>query len=252
MRPDVSELWEFYGSRLGQMTRARVRQQIRMLWPDVTGQEVLGLGYAVPYLSPFRSEAERVVALMPATQGVMHWPDHPGHVRTDNGGLVALAPDYELPFDDNSFDRILLTHSLEHAGRSRALLREIWRILRSGGRLLVIAPNRASPWALMERTPFGHGHPYSQSQLNRLLRDNMYQPLRHLGALYLPPWRSRLLLRAAGPVEKIGARWGMGLPGVLLVEADKQIYAGTAIPVKSQLRAAPAVASVNKPIVRHH
>lgn len=240
MRPDVSELWDFYASRLGRLTRQRLQPQISYFWPDVKGQSVLGMGYAVPFLSPMVDEAERVVALMPATQGVMHWPSY--HQATDRprGGLVTLAPDYELPFEDNCFDRIILAHGLEHAGRTRLLLREIWRVMASGGRLLIIAPNRASPWAFVERTPFGHGHPYSQSQLSRLLRDNMFQPLRRRGALYMPPWRSRLLLRAAAPIEQLGGRFGVGLPGVHLVEAEKQIYAASAVPAP-RIRVSEAV-----------
>jgi SAM-dependent methyltransferase len=242
MRPDVSELWDFYAGRLGRLTRQRVQRQINHFWPDTKGQSVLGMGYAVPYLSPYLDDAERVVALMPATQGVMHWPAHHDRQHGRGGGLVTLSPDYELPFEDNCFDRIMLVHGLEHAGQSRRLLREAWRVMSSGGRLLIIAPNRASPWAFMERTPFGHGHPYSQSQLSRLLRDNMFQPLHRRGALFLPPWRSRLLLRATGPMEQLGGRFNFGLPGVHLVEAEKQIYAATAIPARQLRVSKPATA----------
>jgi len=249
MRPDVSELWEFYSSRLGRLTQQRLQPQISFFWPDVRGQSVLGMGYAVPFLSPLIDEADRVVALMPATQGVMHWPSYPQTTDRRHDGLVTLAPNYELPFEDNCFDRIILVHGLEHAGRTRLLLREIWRVMASGGRLLIIAPNRASPWAFVERTPFGHGHPYSQSQLSRLLRDNMFQPLRRRGALYMPPWRSRLLLRAAAPIEQLGGRFGVGLPGVHLVEAEKQIFAASAIPAPRIRVGAAVTVGVEKSLV---
>ena len=51
-----------------------IRRGIRDAWPDLRGLSLLGLGYATPYLSQFRGKAERVVACMPAGQGVLHWP----------------------------------------------------------------------------------------------------------------------------------------------------------------------------------
>ncbi len=244
MRPDVSELWDFYSGRPGRVARQRLARRVRSLWPNLKGLSVLGLGYAIPYLGQFEAEAERVIALMPASQGVMHWPKGGGE-GAGHRGLVALSEDYDLPLADNSVDRILLVHELEHAGEARLLLREVWRILKSGGRVLIVAPNRTSLWALMERTPFGHGYPYSKSQLSRLLRDNMFQPLRRSGALYMPPWRSRLLLRAGSPVEQIGVRWGIGMAGVLVVEADKQIYAATTVQGKVRARARAAALTSN-------
>ena len=83
MWTDVVDLRDFYVSTLGQVARRMVRRRLRELWPDVTGQNVLGLGYAVPYLNGFREEAERVLAAMPAGQGVLHWPP-------DEAGLTTL------------------------------------------------------------------------------------------------------------------------------------------------------------------
>ena len=76
MRPHVIEFNEFYATRLGHVSRRLIRQSIRAVWPSVRGEAVLGLGYATPYLGLFREEAERVVAVMPAGQGVMPWPSH--------------------------------------------------------------------------------------------------------------------------------------------------------------------------------
>jgi hypothetical protein len=39
-----------------------------------------------------------------------------------------------------------------------------------------------------------------------------------------------MLLRTAGAWEKLGHRWGHVFAGVLLIEADKQIYAVSARP----------------------
>lgn len=222
MRPDVIDLREFYRGPLGRVARNLVRQEIRRIWPDLHGQNLLGLGYATPYLAPFRGEAERVIALMAAQQGVTHWPD-------DAANLAALVEEHDLPLPDASVDRVLLVHELENAENVGAFLREVWRVLGPGGRLLAVVPNRRGLWSRFERTPFGQGRPYSPGQLSRLLRDAMFQPTQRTAALYLPPFDSRLLLRTAPIWERAGRWFGPTISGLLLVEADKQVYAVSAV-----------------------
>lgn len=215
---DVVDLREFYESRSGQVTRHLIRRAVRSVWPDVSGKVVLGLGYATPYLRQFRDEAERVIALMPAAQGVVQWPPEGPYA-------AGLVDETELPLPDYSVDRVLLVHCLESGEHVRDMLKEVWRVMTGDARLLVIVPNRQGVWALLERSPFGHGQPYSHAQLSRLLREHLFTPSRRQHALYLPPTRSRALLRSAAAWERVGTRWFPRLGGVLMVEAGKQVYA---------------------------
>jgi len=229
MWTDVVDLNEFYHSSLGLVAQRMIRRQIRRLWPDLRGSRVLGLGYAIPYLTAYRGEAERVVAAMPAQQGVMHWP--PGEP-----GLVALVDEAELPFDDLSIDRVLMVHAVEHGEHLRGMMREAWRVLSEGGRLLIVVPNRRGIWARLERTPFGHGQPYTSRQVRRLLQDNLFSPVDSARALYVPPSHLRLLLSSSPAFERLGDRFFQRFSGVLLVEAIKQIYAATPAAVSARSR----------------
>lgn len=226
---DIVEIRDFYASPLGQTARRMIRRRVRRQWPDVSGQAILGLGYAIPYLGPFRHEAARVIAAMPAQQGVLHWP-------RDDRGLTTLVDELELPFDDLFFDRVLLVHALEHAEQVRPLLREVWRVLAGSGRLIVIAPNRRGLWAWFERTPFGHGLPYSARQLSMTLRENMFTPLEIDRAVFAPPLRAAMLRSVAGPLEQIGARAFNTFGGVIVAEAVKQIYAAPPVKERSRIR----------------
>ncbi len=236
---DVVDLRDFYDTQLGQITRRMLRRGIRELWLNVRGQRVLGLGYATPYLRQFMSEAERTLAFMPASQGVMHWP-------AEGPGLISLVDETELPLPDLSVDLVLLVHGLESSEYLRDMLREIWRVLSSDGRLLVVAPNRRGIWARFERTPLGWGHPYSQNQISRLLRDNMFTPTRRAHSLFVPPFRSRTLLRSAPAWERIGRRWFPRFSGVLMVEAGKQLYAPSLRVERRRFRR-PIVVSLPRP-----
>jgi SAM-dependent methyltransferase len=226
---DALDLRDFYRTSLGQIAQRIIRARIRSIWDNVAGLNVLGLGYATPYLLPFRDEAQRVIAAMPAQQGVLHWP-------SDGPGAVTLCDETEIPLPDVSVDRVLMVHGLECSEQLRPMLREVWRILADGGRLLAVVPNRRGIWARLDRTPFGHGFPYTPGQLNRLLRDTLFSPVRIERALFVPPTRSRMVIASAPAWENIGVRWFPTFSGVLLIEAGKEIYAATPEPAHATRR----------------
>jgi len=218
MSSDVVDLRDFYRTVLGQVARRMIRAAIRRVWPALQGMRLLGIGYPTPFLTAISPETERTVALMPASLGVLGWPP-------EGRNLVTLAEEGELPFADYSIDRILLVHALETTEQAGPMLKEIWRVLAGGGRLLVVAPNRRGIWARLDRTPFGSGRPYTMSQLSQLLRDEQFTPVGSDTALFIPPARKRMILRSAAAWERMGKRWFQTFAGVVLVEATKQIYA---------------------------
>lgn len=238
---DIVDLRDFYATNLGRTAERVVCRLIRDMWPNVYGMRVMGLGFATPYLNPFLAEAERVLAVMPASQGVLEWPP-------EQAKLVALADETELPFADCSMDRVLLVHVLESSKPVRALIREVWRVLADGGHLLAVVPNRLGIWAQLERTPFSAGQPYTAAQLIALLRETMFIPLRTESALFVPPTRWRMLLSTAGVWETIGARWFPCFSGLLLVDAIKQIYATPLTPVVRSC----CYPSIATPLSEHH
>ncbi len=217
MSIDIVDLRSFYASPLGEVTRDLLLTAIRNRWENLNGMVVMGLGYATPYLGPFREEAIRSIAFMPAAQGVVNWP---------SSGLSssALVDADQLPLRDGSVDRIILAHSLETAHQPAALLTELWRVLSPGGRLIVIAPNRSGLWARMDLTPFGHGQPFSRGQITALMRQALFTPVHWGEALYVPPVKKRLLLKTAKAWDRVGRTLGLPFAGVHVIEATKQVF----------------------------
>ncbi|MEN3952628.1 class I SAM-dependent methyltransferase [Iodidimonas sp. SYSU 1G8] len=216
MSLDITELQAFYASPLGRLAQMLLRARMVETWPDMHGQ-VVGFGYAGPLLRGL-DHVRPPVLLMPAQQGVAHWPR----------GLpnrAALVEDEHLPLADASVDHLVVVHGLEHTENTRKLLREFWRILAPEGRILVILPHRGSPWSFMERTPFGHGRPYSVGQARRLLAGAMLEPLSWGGALFSLPAQNRAAISLVRWMERPGARLWPRLAGVLLVEARKSVTA---------------------------
>ena len=224
MAADSHAAADFYGTPRGLVAARLLRERLDLLWPDLRGQSVLGIGYAAPYLRLWREQAVRCIALTPAQIGAARWP-------MGEPNLSCTAEEDALPFPDLVFDRIVLVHGLEAAESARRLLRETWRVLKEDGRLLVVAPNRSGMWAYRESTPFGHGQPYSFGQIGRLLAASLYRVERRDTALYLPPSNLRLVMRGARLFERTGRTWLPGLAGVTITEAVKDIYA--AMPVEA-------------------
>ena len=224
MAADSHAAAEFYASARGAVAARLLRERLTLLWPNLQGQSLLGIGYAEPYLHLWQEQATRCLAVTPAQMGATRWP-------AGAPNLSCTAEEDGLPFPDLSFDRVLLVHGLEQADNARRMMREVWRVLKDDGTLLVVVPNRTGMWAYLETTPFGHGQPYSFGQLGRLLAGCMFRVERRDVALYLPPVRWRLLLRGASLAERAGRRLLPGLAGVTLTEAVKDMYA--AMPVRS-------------------
>jgi len=237
MRPDIFELYDFYGSRQGQLVRRLISREIRSHWPDVSGQHVLGLGHATPFMGSLATEAARTGVIMPKAHGVMRWP-------RKRPNMTAIGMENDLPIADQSVDRVLIVHALEAAEQAGRLLREVWRILDDNGEILVIVPNRRGLWCLSERTPFGQGRPYSSTQLKKLLRGHLFAPKKTGFALFVPPFRSNLLLKTAVAWERVGLRFAHQFAGALVMRAEKQIYAAPMQPAKASIKT-PAYAHLS-------
>jgi ubiquinone/menaquinone biosynthesis C-methylase UbiE len=146
---------------------------------------------------------------------------------------------------DSVFDRVLLVHALEESMSAHGLLREVWRVTAPEGRVAAIAANRAGIWAHVDSTPFGHGRPFSRTQLAALLRDAMFEPTASSRALFAPPWSWRPLLAVADDLERVGEAVWPAFGGLVMMEAVKRL-AAEAPPVKGRVVRARAAAATTK------
>ena len=218
MPQDVRDLTAFYHTPLGRMARRAIFNEVQAIWPNLRNYRLLGYGFAIPYLRAF-SGTERTIAAMPGPLNRggenVGWPD--------GKNATLFCEEDALPFPDMFFDRILIVHGLESSEGLRALLRQLWRVLAPEGRILLVAPNRASLWAQVQRSPFGHGRPFSKMELEGLLADGQFESTRWSRALYAPPFES--VTRTGTGWEKMGTRLFPGIGGVHVVEAAKSLYA---------------------------
>ncbi len=92
-----------------------------------------------------------------------------GHVIA-HGVSMALqaAPAQDLPFDDGLFDVLVSFHMVEHVPDIDAVLRELVRVLRPGGRMLLVYPAEPVRGAYAVGASFVmYGHPFAARRIHR-------------------------------------------------------------------------------------
>lgn len=183
-------LHDFYETRLGQTAG-------ELLWKKIHG-----------FLDDNSLKHKRV--------GVCGWPNFL-HERLENKTKLmvplypfAVAEDDDLqlinqkssvliegldwPFAAESFDTLILVHSVEHCHMVQDLLDECWRILKPGGHLILCVPNRRGALARSDLTPFGYGQAYSLSQLEAPLEKAKFTTVQIEGSLMTCGCRSEKLM----------------------------------------------------------
>jgi SAM-dependent methyltransferase len=133
-----------------------------------------------------------------------------GEAGTAPGALAATANGdaLALPFPDDTFDHVVASEVLEHVSDDAQALREIFRVLKPGGRLAATVPSWLPEqicWALSEKyhAPFvegGHVRIFSEPVLRRRMREAGLRPgaAHHAHALHSPYW---WLKCAVGPTN---------------------------------------------------
>ena len=227
---------EYYRSRQGRHVAMHLRGKVDDFWYRGANGSNAVVGYGPAVLG--RDDlAAHPVAMLPERLGAQRWPGW-GACRQ------ALVDIHDLPLLNVQLDRLLVVHALEFDPDPVGFLGECWRVLDGGGRLMVVVPNRMSMWARAEKTPFGHGRPFSGGQLRSLLKKSGFDPAKSRCTLYMPPSALGVFLRFGTQIERIGGTWWPGFGGALVVEAQKNLYAPAGGKAKARrTRAIPGLAA---------
>lgn len=165
-----------------------------------------------------------------------------------------------LPFESASLDLVLLPHALELTADPHGLLREVERVLRPEGRLIVFGLNPASFWGLRQNLGRlrARGEPYLPRQgefigywrLRDWLKLLSFEVEAARFGVYRPPLRTEAWLQRWQWIEPIGARWWPVLGAVYFIQAIKRVHGmrmiGLAKHKRLAAKPAPAV------VLQHH
>lgn len=185
------------------------------------------------------------------------------------GTAIVLQCDFDaLPFDSQSLDLVVLPHSLELARDPHLALREVERVLRPEGRVVILGFNPASLWGVRQRLGRlrNRAEPRSQQGLfvpgdgeflgYRRLRDWLrllsFEVEAGRFGCYRPPLVSQRWLARFEWMEKVGERWWPVFGAVYLIVAVKRVRGMRLVGLARQHRqAAKAAAQAAAASVSH-
>lgn len=170
------------------------------------------------------------------------------------GEQQAVADNEELPLAADSMDVVVVHHALDFTEDSHRLLREVTRVLRPGGHMLIVGFNPLSQWGLWKyckrrvNIPW-RGRFISRGRLLDWLQLLDLQVAKFNYGLHFPPLAFGGLLKHAGRFESLGTRLNSPFGGAYVVQCIKQIAPITPIrprwqPIPVRPAAFPATENV--------
>jgi len=168
-------------------------------------------------------------------------------------GVSVVGQLHRLPVQDDCIDAVILPHALDYSDRPHAILREVHRVLRSDGHLVVLGFRPGGLWGLRRLVP-GAGLPPGELHLvsERRLRDWLKLLDMRIHGLtgYFFRWPLPGLKGMASPKwEHRGRRWWPELSACYMLSAQKRI--STLTPVRPLWRKKPkVVAGLAEPTAR--
>jgi len=138
------------------------------------------------------------------------------YCREQGRKRLCLASGESLPFVDGSFDLVTALDLLEHLEHEAAGLREMWRVLKSDGRLLLVVPAFMFLWSEFDRFS-GHYRRYTRRELKCSVEEAGFEVdrLSYFNTLLFPViWGVRTVKNLMGTPASAGA--DLDLPGRVL------------------------------------
>lgn len=132
--------------RLWVKETAAVNDAALALLAPMTGEEILEIGSGPGRALGLLAERGARVAGVDVSGEMVRLATRRNHELVRSGGLELLHTDgVMLPFDDDSFDAVISVHNVYFWSQPETTLAEIARVLRPGGRVLLVFRGREHP-----------------------------------------------------------------------------------------------------------
>ena len=186
----ILERWKIYGVELGKFLLKRTPSTPLRVLDAGSGDGINLVG-----LESILSNLNQNVNLHAVDLSMLRVARVLEHIKKIN---AFVAPLYSLPFEDSYFDFVLCNHVLEHLDRPDIALKELFRVMRPGGMIIIGVPNEGCFMANMRNYIFQRGilkttdhiNFYNSKSLQNVMEKANLKPIRiYHNGFFLPHMR---------------------------------------------------------------
>ncbi|WP_158070141.1 methyltransferase domain-containing protein [Motiliproteus sp. MSK22-1] len=235
----MEDIRDWFSSDLGEQLLTAEQEVLDKLVGGVFGYHLLQIGL-VPRLQLLRqSSASHKFEMLPSV-----------NLGMSEAGVVGNAS--ELPFASECIDAVMLHHALDFAQSPHQVLREAARVLRPGGKLVVVGFNPASFWGAYKQISSRNkdipwcSHFIRQRRLHDWLTLLELKQETTVSGFYRPPFKSQKWMRKLEFMERWGAAYRVANGAFFVVIATKESV--TLTPVGMNWRRRLVFPLIHKPL----
>ncbi len=216
------QLRQWFDSPLGRSLQALEAHHLRTVLPNLYGTVAAQLGCI--------GALDLMDACIAPTRILLDDNGGPGGCR------VRSVPE-ELPLDTKSTDVMILPHTLDFCDDPHQVLREVSRVLRPEGHVVILGFNPMSMWGfrrLVARRPRPApwcGKFFRLARIKDWLALLDFETTHGTMLYYRPPLRNEGFMQRLHFLDKMGDRWWPMMAGVYLVVAKKRVVGVTPLPL---------------------
>jgi SAM-dependent methyltransferase len=224
---------------LGRSCIAAEQRLVRRVLEHVFGEQFLQIGLwgsQNTFLRYTRTQRATLIDWRPGTGAQLRCDPH----------AIAIATD--------SVDAVLLPHTLELAPSPHALLREVDRVLRADGHIVVLSFKSSGFWGLRhllcaDGYPPGHQRLILETRLRDWLQLLSFEIDEHKRYCHTLPFE-KISRFGSFPKEEWASRWLPALGGGFLLRAQKRIHPMTPLKPKWHSQRLKVVGGLVEPTTR--
>jgi SAM-dependent methyltransferase len=195
----TAELRTWFDTEVGRELLAAEQSLIDRILPTLFGYHLLQIGVDAQLALFMESPVRNKYVVAPKLELGL----------ADNSVIADCS---ELPFEQNTFDVVILHHALDFAQSPHQVLREAARVLRPGGHLVLVGFNPASLWGVYRRfrgknrpAPWS-GHFLSHRRLSDWFQLLELTELKRKSDYFLAPFENAGWRRRCNGLERWGRR----------------------------------------------
>lgn len=153
----------------------------------------------------------------------------PLHIKAGKeAGVQIWLEAEELPFETGSIDLVLMPHVLEFSAHPHQILREVERVLRPEGSVIISGFNPLSLWGVRRALTNKKEFPWRGNFISLLrIKDWLallgFEVVDGRFTCYLPPFTGSALLKNSQCIEPADDHWWSIVGGVYFIQAKKRV-----------------------------